>query len=482
MADLDPQSAARQGARLERQGRLAEAADLYESMLRRSPPTLPALDRLAAVCVAMNRAERIGIATDHLLEGGHDNVSVRLAAAFAAQETARHADAATHLEAALRLEPGNLRAKVGLAEVHLSMGARDKAAALIVPLIDAGRRDAMIALLFGRLAPDLGRTDDALGILNGLGDDPAVPAPLRASALFRAASLLDRLERYDDAWQTAERANALTPAAYRRENAESQTSMLIGAWTSERLAGVARADPMEPVPIIVCGLPRSGSSLIEAILASHPRIGGVGESSPIDAIVASMFQPGPTGRAPGFDALNDADACRRYADRLGASYRSRVGGSGFVVDKRLSNTRHLGTLRAIAPGARIIAPTREIRDIAVSCFMNDFRGGAPFTRDLESIAHAAAQHERLLDHWREVLDASILEVAYEDLVGDLESQTRRLLDFVGVEFDDACLSFHASDHVTATVSIEQVRRPIYGSSVGRWRNYEHRLGPLHAAL
>lgn len=412
-----------------------------------------------------------------MLAAGVDDVTLRLHAGNAARLLGRIDEAREHLERALEHAPGDLRASLGLAEMHLGSGRRDEAERLVLPRIERGERDCALCVMFARLAPALGRGEEALGLLAEHAERGDLHPGLAGEVWFRRADLLERLGRYDEAFDAAERANALVGSRYNPAELDRQVDGVIAAWTPERVASLVEGEPLDPVPILVTGMPRSGTSLTEAILSAHPEITGLGEVLAVDRIVAQIV------RDPrGIGALGDRATVNRLSEQLRAAYSERASGGAFVVDKLLTNFMHLGILAAVAPNARVVLVRRDPRDVGVSCFFNHMSGAADFCNDLRGIAHFHGVLERLMAHWRAVLDTPVLELRYEELVSDFEAQVRRLLDFVGVGFDEGCLRFHESDHATRTLSYEQVRQPIHSGSVGRWRRYEQRLAPLVEAL
>ena len=171
-------------------------------------------------------------------------------------------------------------------------------------------------------------------------------------------------------------------------------------------------------------------------------------------------------------------AARRYIDRLDSLAPAAT---PRVVDKMPDNIRFLGLIALLWPGARVIVCSRDLRDIAVSCRQTDFER-IRWTNDWEHLARRFADHLRIVAHWRQTRPLTWLDVRYEDVVGDVEGQARRLIDFLGLEWDPACLEFHASRRVVRTASVVDVRKPIYSHSVARWRNYEAMLEPLFLAL
>jgi sulfotransferase family protein len=236
-------------------------------------------------------------------------------------------------------------------------------------------------------------------------------------------------------------------------------------------------------PVFIFGLPRSGTTLVEQVLASHPRIHGAGElrlaRQTLEAIPETLGRPG----APLDCAAHlDADALRRLAGRRLDALRALDGGRAErVVDKMPDNYLYLGLLAALFPDAVFIHCRRDLRDIAVSCWMTDFRS-IRWANDPGHIAHRFRQYRRLMEHWRAVLPVAVHEADYEETVADLEGAARRLLAACGQEWDPACLEFHRTNRPVRTASVAQVRQPVYKQSFARWKNYEHELADLFAAL
>jgi len=242
-----------------------------------------------------------------------------------------------------------------------------------------------------------------------------------------------------------------------------------------------RGDPTS-TPVFIVGMPRSGTSLVEQILASHPRVHGAGERSDLDQLVDA------TGQVEGrpFPAWVEAAPAATFAD-LGGRYRAAVidpaGEVARVTDKMPGNFRYLGLIRDMLPNARVIHVSRDPVDTCLSCFMHLFAGVHAYSYDLSELGRYYRAYAGLMAHWRRVLPGDFLhEVRYEELVSDPGSQVARLLDHCGLEWDAACLDFHRSERAVRTVSATQVRRPMYRSSIGRWKPYREHLQPLFEAL
>ncbi|WP_295887184.1 tetratricopeptide repeat-containing sulfotransferase family protein [uncultured Thiohalocapsa sp.] len=243
-------------------------------------------------------------------------------------------------------------------------------------------------------------------------------------------------------------------------------------------------------PVFIVGMPRSGTTLTETILASHPRVFGAGERSFAGRAFAAL--PRVLGR-PDTAPLDCLDGLTPQATRQLAGWHleqlytlTRKAGLADdavlrIADKMPDNYSQLGWIVTAFPNARIIHCRRDVRDVAVSCWMTQFKE-IRWAFDLEHLAERIIQYRRIMDHWRRVLPVPMLEIDYEETVADQAGQTRRLLDFIGLDWDDACLRFHETERLVRTASVTQVRQPVYTRSVARWRRYEDMLAPLLAQL
>ncbi|OGS90457.1 MAG: hypothetical protein A2Z95_04445 [Gallionellales bacterium GWA2_60_18] len=249
--------------------------------------------------------------------------------------------------------------------------------------------------------------------------------------------------------------------------------------TIERLRG--SGDPSQ-TPVFVLGMPRSGTTLAEQIIASHPDVYGAGELMDLQQIARERTTNTATRFPDNLRALDQAMLASWGAD-YAAGLRSRVPDAQRITDKMPANSMIVGLIHLMLPNARIIHVNRNPVDTCVSCFTKLFAHGQEFSYDLAELGRYYADYARLMQHWRDVLPpGAFLDVRYEDIVADKEAQARRLIEYCGLEWDDACLDFHKTERAVRTASVTQVRQPIYTSSVERWRTYEKFLGPLLDAL
>ncbi len=327
------------------------------------------------------------------------------------------------------------------------------------------------------------RRDDAdLAALKALVDECKLPADKEPFAHFALAKAFDDIGDYARAFMHLQKGNDLKRSRIHYDEsavvaALKRTSAAFDRELFERLRGAGHPSP---APVFVLGMPRSGSTLIEQILASHPQIHGAGESTALQTAATAVLE------ASGWPILYpecvpalDGAAVRRigqsYLARLPAVPNRKVR----IVNKCLANFINIGLIRLILPNARIIHITRNPLDTCLSCYSTLFESGVLYSYDLAELGRFYRAYRELMTHWRSVLPPdAILDVSYEDVVNDLEGQARRMIDYCGLSWDDRCVSFDQTIRRVRTASAVEVRQPLYRSSLQRWRNYEADLGPL----
>ncbi len=252
---------------------------------------------------------------------------------------------------------------------------------------------------------------------------------------------------------------------------------IAAAFPAELLRGIGGQGAASAMPVFVLGMPRSGTTLVEQILASHPAIHGAGELSHIQNIVTGL------GDFPASVAALPAERLRTLGEKYLDQLRKLSGGRPHVVDKMPVNFAYAGLIHLILPGAKIIHCRRDPVDTCLSCYSKLFSAEQAFSYNLAELGAFHRDYQTLMAHWRAVLPAqNFLEVDYEDVVADLEREARRMLEFLGLPWDPACLDFHETKRPVRTASVNQVRQKLYKSSAGRWRKHARHLGPLLQAL
>jgi hypothetical protein len=301
---------------------------------------------------------------------------------------------------------------------------------------------------------------------------------------MQVAKVCDKIGRFDDAMAACLKAHAAVPGTFAPDEFVRRVDGLINVFSPANLRMLARATNRSQTPVFLIGLPRSGMSLVEQIIASHPQAYGAGEIPDILAIARSITaQTGSMYVYP--DSV--ADITPEIADRLAGRYLARLtelgGAAERVTNKMLEQYEQVGLIWMLLPGARIIHVRRDPLDNCVSCFTRYLNSRTmPYVTSLEHLGLVHRQHERLMDHWKQTLDLPMLTVQYEELVADQERITRQIIDFLGLPWGDRCLRYWETKRTVMTLSFDQVDKPIFSSSIDRWKNYEKYLGPLKSAL
>ncbi|HXP95929.1 MAG TPA: sulfotransferase [Telmatospirillum sp.] len=254
-------------------------------------------------------------------------------------------------------------------------------------------------------------------------------------------------------------------------------------FTAERLATGPEIGFSSRHPVFIVGMPRSGTTLVEQILASHPGVFGAGEVQDLQHLVNTLAPVDGIAAFPEIVAVLAPETVRRLGAAYVAGLRARAPDAERIVDKMLANFKRIGLIHLALPDARIIHVRRDPVDTCLACFSKLFASSQPFAYDLAELGRYYRAYKALMAHWRLVLPPGVmLDVLYEDVVADMEGQARRLLAHCGLDWDDRCLAFHQTQRLVRTASAAQVRQPLYRTSVGRWRAYGELARPLLDAL
>jgi tetratricopeptide (TPR) repeat protein len=331
-------------------------------------------------------------------------------------------------------------------------------------------------------------TDDEIARMRAAEQASGTTSVDRCHLCFALGKALEDRRDYGESWDFYARGNALKRAAsrYRPQIMETNTRLQRQVCTREFFAARAGWGVPHRDPIFIVGLPRSGSTLLEQILASHPQVEGTQELPEIHRYTVELRGPGPDlddPRYPGVLAELPREELRRLGERFMADTRVyRQTGRPLFIDKMPNNFRHIGLIHLMLPNARIIDARREPLACCFGNLKQLFANGQEFAYSIEDIARYYRTYLELMRHWNAVLPGRILTVHHEDVVADLEGSVRRLLEFCGLPFEPACLQFHETARSVRTASSEQVRRPISREGLEQWRHYEPWLGPLKEAL
>ncbi len=478
------------GEILHEQGQLNEAKRFLAEAVQREPNN--ARYHMSLAKLLLDQRD-LAAAESHLLSARQLHPRLSEASLFLAHvyfEQGRLIDSQTAYRALLAERPNDPAINCRLAEVLLELNQREDA---LTCLRDALRADPNCVHALAQLATQLGDRLPAEEeqALRRILENTNLSNNDRAALLFALAHVCDARRDYEQAAQHLERANHLENLAWQQSgrayNVEAHANFvnrLTSVFTPaffERVRGFGLDSER---PVFIVGLPRSGTTLLEQVLASHSRVFGAGELR----LAREDFETlggGNDGRseARAFDLLEKIDAdtvgrmARNHLDRLAALHSK----ADRILDKMPDNYLYVGFMALLFPKARFLHCTRDIRDVAVSCWITHFRD-IPWSNDFDLIASRFDQYHRVMEHWKTVLPQPLLDVHYEEMVDDLESVARRVVTFLGLDWEPSCLEYHRNKRPVRTASLSQVRQPIYRRSLARWRHYQDALQPLFARL
>ena len=518
--ELEPRFAAAHnnlGRALADQGDLAAGVESCRRAVELDPSVADAHNNFGNALRGVGRLEQAEAALGRAVELAPNRADLHANLGNVLLDLKRFREAAVCHRRAIELEPKLVRAHFGLASDLRALGDMEAAVESYRRAISLDPSQGVVWNAFGTALRALGRFDEAidafrraiaidadfadpyrnLALCGRLADDEQkiarvaalaarenLPVEERVAAGFALGKALDDSDRFDEAFAAYSRANEIHRGALAAAGCHFDADALcreiddtIARFTPERFASVTSRGNPSDLPVFIVGMPRSGTSLVEQIAASHSQVFGAGELSDIDQI-ADQLQ---SGGAP--DAEWVSADIRRLADGHLGRLRQLGGNAERVIDKNPNNIFRLGLIAALYPSARVIFCQRDPRDIALSCFFQRFSARqSAFSYDLGDCGRRYLATESLTAYWHRALPLRMLDIQYEALIADLEGESRRLIAFLGLDWEAACLEFHRTERIVATASGWQVRQPLYDRSVGRWRNYERHLGPLLEAL
>ena len=427
-------------------GEHAVAIDLLEQVLQRTPDNALVLNSLGVVYLDMGQIDQ----------------------------------AINHLRRSIELDPDNIDPQVNLAVALSNAGEMEEAIALYEKVLRAHPQITQAYKNYAKLKK-FQRDDPMLQRMQALLDDATLPAARREEVAYALHIAYEGLKEYDDAFNYLQQGAALHRTLHHYALADDEATfdalMALAGDLPKRLGDCGSDDA---TPIFILGMPRSGTTLVEQILASHPEVFGAGELTYINTLVRDHAAG---HEMPAFASL--AEMSCDEAGEMANDYLQRLrvhADAPRITDKMPHNFLVAGLLATLFPNAAVIHCRRDAADTCLSIFKQRFTRGHEYAYSLNDLGHYYRLYERLMGRWQEVLPERILEVQYENMVENPEQEIRRLLDYCRLPWDPACLNFHESKRTVQTASLTQVRQPIYKKSRQSWRRYENHLGELFTAL
>jgi tetratricopeptide (TPR) repeat protein len=508
----------KEAEQLAKSGEPQKAEDIFRDILKRDPNHVEAARLLAGIATEKNRFRDAEVFLRQAASNAPDYVRVWVDLANVLRERGKLEEA---LECALRvleLAPDKAEPHMLHANILGTMGRHEEAIEAYEQTLAIAPEKAAVYCSMGHHQKTIGRTDQAIAMyrqciasraehaeaywslanlktfqfedeevaaMQALLDDESLPDESRVQVHNALGLDFESRKDYDKAFSHFDQCNSLrrNSESYDPVEFETRLDRVIELTDAAFFAEREDIGDPDPAPIFIVGLPRSGSTLLEQILASHSLVDGTHELGELPRIVTKLGQergkkPGYPDNLPEFSAEDWLAAGQSY---LSSTQKYRAGAPHFI-DKNPNNFMYIGLLRLMLPNARIINARRHPLDSCFGSYKQLFASGQPFSYDLTELGEYYLQYQRLMDHFHEVIPGFVLDVQYEKVVGDFETQVHRILDYCGLPFEEACLRFHETTRAVKTASSEQVRQPIYASSVNLWKRYESHLGELAEIL
>jgi len=480
----------RAGSLLAAQQNFSDALPYFTRVLEKDPDNVEANYKLGKLLQFQGQLQEAGAILSHVVELQPDHVAAVIDLGDVASAVGDNDAATAFYKKALDLDGNNQRATAGLAWLLDLAGEYQEALSRVEPMMKAPGTRVAFTVTWARLKRRLGAPVEALEALSDLLADPATDSDQRMRAHFLMGDLMDGQADYETAAQHYREGNRLKPVRFDCAGHAVYVQGLIDFFSIERLAGLSRAKQLADQligqgggsPVFVVGMPRSGTSLVEQIIASHASLLGGGERLGIYAIERDLPELLGVEYPRCLEQITSAQL-----DELAGGYLEGFGKPDSdlrrVTDKFTTNFLALGLIEMLFPDARVIHCVRHPLDTVASCYFQDFLGeGLAWSYDLDHIGNYYVQYHRLMDHWRKVLTVPVMDLHYESLVKDPERWSRELIGFLGLEWDPACLEFYRQRRVVNTASYAQVREPIHTRSVNRHEHYAGLLEPAKAIL
>jgi tetratricopeptide (TPR) repeat protein len=504
---------------LTHEGRLLQADQVCRQFLLRNKHHIEAMRLLADIGIRLRAYDDAEFLLESCVELAPDNIRARGDYVKVLNRKGKFQEAYDQACTLEEQQPQNPAWKLGMASALMGLGRLDEAITLFEENAERTENKAALHVMLGHAykargdfeeavdayhaaceeRPDYGDAfwslantktyafdDDELAGMQLQESRSGVSNDDRIHLCFAIGKALEDRSDYSASFGYYEQGNRLRHAVsgYDADRTSDLVQQQVDTCTRELFDQRGDLGCREKAPIFIVGLPRAGSTLLEQILASHSMVDGTMELHEILGL-AQRLGGRNAGGEPAYPKnlweLDDA-YFERFGERFISDTRVYRGNAPLFIDKMPNNFMHVGLIRLILPNARIIDARRHPLSCGFSCFKQLFGEGHDFSYALETIGRYYKDYVRLMDHWDEVLPGFVLRVTHEDVVDDLETQVRRMLEFCGLPFEDACLEFHKTDRSIKTPSSEQVRQPIFRSGLDYWRNYEQWLAPLKDAL
>lgn len=467
-------------------GNIDEAAGYLKNTLDMEPNNLDARVRLGAIHQIRGQHYEAIRQYKKVLGSDPDHLEGRLRMGNTHLDLGELDKAASHYRNVLADNPDETNAITGLAAIYVRKNQYQNAYRIIRPVLEKNTDSVRIAVIYADICHHFDDCQDAIELMERLEKSNTLAFDMRTMLLFALGKLHDKVRNYSHAFHYYQKGNELMPSGFDPWEAAQELDESIKFWNNRFMTSAPRSRKQNKHkrPVFIVGMPRSGTSLVEQILSSHPSVYAAGELQDIPDMVATLPSrlgsnlPYPACLGP-IDQKAIDELARTYLKKLEtiSEKHDRV-----VTDKMPLNYLYLGLIQLLFPKARIIHCVRDPLDTCLSCYFQNFAGVHDYSYNLQHAGQYYLLYKKLMRHWKNVLGLKILDVTYEDLVVDPEINSRRIVDFCGLKWDEKCLEYYKTKRAIVTSSYDQASQPIYHHSIKRWKHYERYLDPLKKAL
>jgi tetratricopeptide (TPR) repeat protein len=502
------------------QGKLVKAEQLCKAFMQKNPKHIEGMRLLADIAVRLGVLEDAEFLLETALEFSPQGTKVRMDYIQVLRKQQKYHEALANAKILIQQQPNNPQFQSVFAVESMQSGDYDTALTTfdsilkILPeepvtltsrgnalktqgrkeeAIDSYRRAISKFPAHGEAYYSLANlklfsfTDKEIKAMESQEHNPGISYMARIYLDFALGKAYEDMGDFNKAFSYYERGNSFkrSQSRYKAEDITTEFHAQTDVFDDNFVQASAGSGVKSADPIFIVGLPRSGSTLLEQILASHSQVDGTMELPNILSLAQKLRRGetlSGTSEYPSVLKTIDAETLSKFGETYINDTRVHRGNAPFFIDKMPNNFRHIGLISLILPNAKIIDARRHPMGCCFSAFKQLFHEGQEFTYGLEQVGTYYKDYVELMDHWDKVLPGKVLRVQYEDVVVDLDTQVRRILDYCGLDFEDSCISFHETERSVRTPSSEQVRQPIYQSGVDQWKNFEANLEPLKKAL
>ena len=502
------------------QGKLIKAEQLCKAFMQKVPRNIEGMRLLADIGSRLGVLEDAEFLLESAVEFAPDHTKARIDYIQVLRKRQNYQESLRQAKLLLDADPSNPQFQSVFAVESMQSGDYDTALSMFESILKILPEDPVTLTSRGHALKTQGQTEDAIDSyrraikkyaahgeayyslanlkLFSFSDEEIQAMEAQESNLgishqsriylnFALGKAYEDKSLFDKAFMFYERGNAFkkSQSRYKASDLTAEFKAQTEVFDDAFIASHANTGFTSPDPIFIVGLPRSGSTLLEQILASHSQVDGTMELPNMLALAQKLRRGermSAVNHYPGILKELPAEQFLEFGEKFIDETRVHRGSAPFFIDKMPNNFRHVGLIKLMLPNAKIIDARRHPMGSCFSGFKQLFAEGQEFTYGLEEVGTYYRDYIELMDHWDKVLPGQVLRVQYEEVVADLDTQVRRILDYCGLEFEESCINFHETDRSVRTPSSEQVRQPIYQSGVEQWKNFESNLDPLKQAL